>query len=721
MCSNSILHSRMAVSVLAISIFAGALPSYAQQNPQPLPELKVERKATKLNKQKPKADAKSTSLTGQTQNTTSSSKPSLTSPSFTQASNDAARIPGSVAVVSDKDFKDRQSTTMKDVLDYVPGVFVQPKWGEDSRLSIRGSGLSRNFHLRGVQLYMDGIPINTADGYGDFQEIDPSAYRFVQVYKGGNGLQLGANSLGGAINFVTPTGRDSSKAQASFSGGSWGYHREQVSSGMAFGPADYFVTLSNQRQGGFRDHSDGTSVRGSANLGYQFSEFAETRFYLNANTIVQKLPGEVSRIAALTNPKAAEASRISQNWQRNIDSLRIANKTTLKFDPTTVEFGAFYTNRHLMHPIAVWIEDKHDDYGVFARATDERDIAGHHNKLTTGITVFNGTTDARLSDNPGNAVKGTLFRHTRQEANNTAVYAENAYSIIPDLALVTGFQYLNATRKEVGLGGAWFPPALVSGHYDSWSPKIGLVYDVKPNWQLFGNISRSSEVPSFGEGTAVTNFANVRSQTATTVELGTRGKDTHYKWDIAFYLATISDELQCLAVANGMCSVSNVDSTIHQGIEAGFGFALLRSVFLKTEGYQDQIWINTAYTYSDFRFDHDATFGGNQIPGVPKHYLRAEALYKHPSGFFGGPNVEWAPQAYFVDNANSFKSPGYALLGFRLGYEKGDNFTAFVDGKNLLNKKYISSTSVVNQYDPAFNQFNPGNGRGIFGGVSMKY
>jgi iron complex outermembrane recepter protein len=35
--------------------------------------------------------------------------------------------------------------------------------------------LSRNFHLRGVQLYMDGIPINTADGYGDFQEIDPSA------------------------------------------------------------------------------------------------------------------------------------------------------------------------------------------------------------------------------------------------------------------------------------------------------------------------------------------------------------------------------------------------------------------------------------------------------------------------------------------------------------------------------------------------------------------
>ena len=96
------------------------------------------------------------------------------------------------------------ANTIKDILDYVPGVFAQPKWGDDTRLSIRGSGLSRNFHLRGIQLYMDGIPINTSDGYGDFQEVDPTAYKYVEVYKGGNALQFGANSLGGAINFVTP-------------------------------------------------------------------------------------------------------------------------------------------------------------------------------------------------------------------------------------------------------------------------------------------------------------------------------------------------------------------------------------------------------------------------------------------------------------------------------------------------------------------------------------
>jgi iron complex outermembrane receptor protein len=42
---------------------------------------------------------------------------------------------------------------------------VQSKYGqEDSKLVIRGSGLSRNFHLRGVRLLQDGTVKNRADG-----------------------------------------------------------------------------------------------------------------------------------------------------------------------------------------------------------------------------------------------------------------------------------------------------------------------------------------------------------------------------------------------------------------------------------------------------------------------------------------------------------------------------------------------------------------------------
>ena len=89
---------------------------------------------------------------------------------------------------------------------------------------------------------MDGIPINTADGLFDLFEIDPTAYRYVEVYKGANALRYGANSLGGAINFVTPTGRDASPFEARFDAGSFGFVRGQASTGGVSGPADWFVT-----------------------------------------------------------------------------------------------------------------------------------------------------------------------------------------------------------------------------------------------------------------------------------------------------------------------------------------------------------------------------------------------------------------------------------------------------------------------------------------------
>jgi outer membrane receptor protein involved in Fe transport len=111
-------------------------------------------------------------------------KESLTAPGVERAREVIQEIPGGVDLVAAEEFRSQRVATLKDVLDYVPGVYVQPKFGEDARFSIRGSGLSRNFHLRGVRLLVDGVPINTSDGSGDFQEIEPLSARYVEVYKG---------------------------------------------------------------------------------------------------------------------------------------------------------------------------------------------------------------------------------------------------------------------------------------------------------------------------------------------------------------------------------------------------------------------------------------------------------------------------------------------------------------------------------------------------------
>jgi iron complex outermembrane receptor protein len=644
----------------------------------------------------------------------------LTAPYTEKATADIQRTPGGVEVVPDTDFKNGPAQTIKDVLASVPGVVTQSRWGPDARLSIRGSGLSRAYGNRGINMYMDGIPINTSDGLFDLFEIDPTAYRYVEVFKGANALRYGANALGGAINFVTPTGRDASRFDGRVDAGSFGYRRAQASTGAADGPVDYFITASAERFDGFRDHSNGHQERLSGNIGYQFSPDAETRFYVNANTWRSRLPGEVTKTAALNSPKDADGYFVLVDQQRNIDSMRVANKTTLRFGPTTVDFGIFGAQRHVMHPIYQWLDYRVNDYGGFARATDDRPIGAFRNRLIAGVNVHNGSIDNEQFVNLPGAVKGALAASNIDKSENISAYLENSFFVRPDVALIAGGQFQHATRERQD---RFLSNGDQLGHrtYDNFSPKVGVLWDVDPAWQVFGNISRSAEAPTFDANSfGSTASSAVDAQTATTYEIGTRGKREDLTWDVALYRADIGKELQCLTspATPGSCTVRNADRTVHQGIEAGFGLAFLKSVLDKG----DRFWFNATYTYNDFFFDGDARYGNNRLPGVAPHNIRAEVLYKHPSGFYAGPSIEWMPKAYFADNANQVTIDPYKLLNFRIGYDNPRaGWSGYLEARNLLNKRYISSTIVVETANAASALFNPGAGRTIYGGMRYKW
>lgn len=687
---------------------------------------------------KPNAPVAATASTPTTSATAAAGQPasgiatqrsgSLSVPNTAEAIAEIQRIPGGVEVVPDTQFKNGPANTIKDVLGAVPGVIVEPRWGPDGRLSIRGSGLTRNYGNRGINAFMDGIPINTSDGLFDLFEMDPTAYRYVEVFKGANALRYGANSLGGAINFVTPTGYNADAFGARADAGSFGYLKSAVSAGGVSGPVDYFINLSAQREDGYRDHSDNHMERLSANLGYRLSEDVETRFYVNANTWRGRLPGEVTKQSALETPREANPAWVLQDQQRNIDSLRVANKTTLRLDDTLVELGLFGVDRHVMHPIYRWLDYKVRDYGAFARATDERLINGFRNRFIAGINVLNGTMDYNEYNNLPGAVKGAMTASTVDSSENYSAYAENTFYMVPDVALVTGVQFMHAVRAR---RDRFFDDASVpfsfdtnpddSGRrsFDIWSPKGGLLWDVDRHWQVFANVSRSGEAPTFDTVSyGMPPDPNLKAQTATTFEIGTRGSRPDFNWDISLYRAELRNEFQCLTTYQpGTCGIVNADRTVHQGIEAGVGLAFLKSVFAR----EDRFWFNLTYTYNDFFFDGDAKWGNNRLPGVPQHYLRAEVLYKDAHGFYAGPNVEWMPQSFYADNANTLTVDPYALVNFKVGYEQAAGWSAYIEGRNLFDERYISTTMSAETATAASELFNPGTGRAIYSGVQYKW
>jgi iron complex outermembrane recepter protein len=634
-----------------------------------------------------------------------------------KAREEVARTPGGAELVRSEAYESTAATTTKDMLDYVPGVFAQPKFGEDSRLTIRGSGLSRTFHLRGVKLLVDGIPINTADGAGDFQEIDPLSLSHMQVFKGANALRYGAAMLGGVVAFETPTGRDfDSPALLRAEAGSFGFLRGQFASGKAIGDWDYYVSASWLVKDGFRDHSEQDSRRLNGNVGYRINDRIETRTFFSFNDVYQQIPGELTRTQALTDPRQADPFKAANDWRRDVESVRLANRTTIELDNGSLAIGAYGFRKHLEHPIFQYLDNVYLDWGAFVHGEQRFDHGARASVLTYGVNVGGGTTDAKRFVNVVGE-RGAPTYEATENLFNAEFFAEYQYRVTPELALVLGGQVAYADRRvDVAFGGA-------SGGRDflSFSPRLGVLYDVRPDWQVFANVSRSFEPPPLSELSTSfipVNPADIEAQKAWTIELGTRGETDRFRWNASVYHAWVEDELQFIDLGGGMSRVENVDRTIHQGAEIGLGVALLDGVL---PGGVDRLWLNGAYTWSRFVFDGNPQWGDNRIPGAPAHYLRAELLYEHPSGFFAGPNVEWVPEAYFVDNANTLKTEPYALLGFRTGLTLENGLKFFLESRNLTDEKYISSTSVTGIAAPDARLFNPGNGRSFYGGLSFKF
>src|SRR3546814_12627024 len=120
-------------------------------------------------------------------------------------------------------------------------------------------------------------------------EIDPSAYSYVEVFKGANALRYGSNALGGAINLVTPTGEDAARLAGRIDVGSSGYVKGQARGGGVSGPLDYFLTAPAQSLDAYRDQSGGNAVIGNLHIGYRLAPNQQTLFFVYASATTHSL------------------------------------------------------------------------------------------------------------------------------------------------------------------------------------------------------------------------------------------------------------------------------------------------------------------------------------------------------------------------------------------------------------------------------------------------
>ncbi|RYD49672.1 MAG: TonB-dependent receptor, partial [Sphingomonadales bacterium] len=440
--------------------------------------------------------------------------------------------PGGSDVVPSEDFEHRQAVSLRDVLAYSPGVYSQPRFGQEVRISIRGSGISRGYHMRGLTLLQDGVPINLADDNGDFQELDPSFLQHVEVFRGANALRFGASTLGGAVNGVTPTGRSAKGITLRLDGGSFDTLRGFASAGFADARGDAYLAIAGDRSNGDRAHARRRAFRFAGNAGIRLAEGVETRFYASVQAIDQELPGALTYAVATTRP---ETGSFAGDQHRNIDSIRVQNRTSFTFGNGGLDVGAFLNSKKLYHPIYQVVDQNSLDWGSYARFEQDFGAFG----VVAGITARFGSVDSKRYVNV-NGKRGARTFGADQQARTIDGYAEGRITPLPGLTLIAGAIYTSGVRRQDQI-----LPAAISGRarFEQVSPKLGLLYEPAKDVQVYANFSRSHELPGFIELAQIASFVPLDAQRAWTIEAGARGKLGRVRFDISVYRADLRGEL----------------------------------------------------------------------------------------------------------------------------------------------------------------------------------
>jgi iron complex outermembrane receptor protein len=288
---------------------------------------------------------------------------------------------------------------------------------------------------------------------------------------------------------------------------------------------------------------------------------------------------------------------------------------------------------------------------------------------------------------------------------------------------MTGAKVLRNERKYTDYGGFATPASVNTTTYSGVNPKVGLIWEPRPDVQAFADITRSMDVPDFTDlnQTIGTNaqFVPLSAQKAWTAEVGSRGRFDRWTWDITLYRSEIRDELLQFNTGVGIpASTFNAPKTMHQGVELGGSVEVWRDITGPAKG--DTLTLSQLWNYSDFRFVDDRIYGSNKIAGTPEHILRTVATYRHPNGFYVAPSVDVIPTGAWVDYANTLRAPSSTLLNLQTGVETAKGVLLYLDARNLTDRRTISDFGTVQDARTANTAvFYPGTGRSVY--IGMRY
>lgn len=435
--------------------------------------------------------------------------------------------PAAVSVVNGDEMRQAAPrVNLSESLGAVPGLQVQNRqnYAQDLQLSIRGFGSRSTYGVRGLRIYVDGIPATMPDGQGQTSNIDIGSVDTIEVLRGPFSALYG-NSSGGVINVTSQTGTQPPTVEASSyygSFGTWHYGMKAtgaVGDGSHAGDVDYTVSTNRFTTHGYRDHSGARKNLANARLGVRINDVSKLTLLLNSVDIKANDAGGLTADEWRDNPRQSprgDQYNTRKNTRQTQAGLRYERQLSAQDDLSVMMYaGERETTQFQSIPRAPQLKPSHAggviDLTRHYQGIDTR--LTHRGELLVPVTLTAGLDYENMSERrkgyenfvmvngaPQYGEQGALRRNERNLMWNVDPYLQTQWQLTDKLSLDAGVRY----------SSVWFDSNdyyITPGNgddsgdasYHKWLPAGSLKYALTDAWNVYLSAGRGFETPTINE------------------------------------------------------------------------------------------------------------------------------------------------------------------------------------------------------------------------------
>lgn len=613
----------------------------------------------------------------------------------------------------------------------VPGLSVNNRqnYAQDLQVSSRGFGARSTFGVRGVRLYVDGIPLTMPDGQGQASSIDLASAQRIEVLRGPLSALYG-NASGGVVQVFTEDGPPRPELSVGYAASRDGFHRESIKLGGDTGSFNYLINASHFETDGYRAHSAAQRDQASAKLRWSLPDRATVTVVANTLTMpgVQD-PLGLSQAQLAQNRQQAGSNALAYDTRKDIANaqLGVVYERPMSFGEARLlaytgtrqvrQFQAIPDTAQVAATSPGGVIDLDRRFsGLDARLTWRTRLAQRPWSITGGLNLdrmdehrrgyqnFTGTAGPASTK----GVAGPLRRDEDNVASNVDQYLQTQWDLAERWSLGAGVRHSRvAFQSQDHFITAGNPDDSGEMHFEATNPVASLIWKPTAGTHAHASVGRSFETPTLNEvayspGGSTGWNTGLKASRGQQIELGLKQRWADRAWlNLALFNTDTDDEIAVRSNTGGRSDYQNVGRTHRHGVEAAWHWRVATHWTL----YSAWTWMQARY-----RDNVGGIVAGRDLPGVPRQTSFTELAWRPDSAWHTALEARHGGRVW-ANDANTEAAPGYTVWALRAAWTHaladGWRLSALARIDNLTDEHAVGSV-IVNESNGRYHEPAPG-------------